>query len=65
MFPITPKTPLSAIFETIQEELRSQYSLGYVSSNAARDGSYRKLQVEVRPKGFKVEVRKGFYAPSR
>jgi len=65
MFAITPKTPLSAIFETIQEELRSQYSLGYASTNTARDGSYRKLQVGVRPKGFKVEARKGYYAASR
>jgi VWFA-related protein len=62
MFPVTPETPLSAIFETIQEELRSQYSLGYVSTNTARDGSFRKLQVEVRPKGLKVEARKGYYA---
>jgi VWFA-related protein len=62
MFPVTPDTPLSAIFETIQEELRSQYSLGYVSTNTARDGSFRKLQVEVRPKGVKVEARKGYFA---
>jgi VWFA-related protein len=61
MFAVTPDTPLSAIFETIQEELRSQYSLGYVSTNTARDGSYRRLQVDVRPKGFKVEARKGYY----
>jgi VWFA-related protein len=62
MFPVTPETPLSAIFQTIQEELRSQYSIGYVSTNAARDGSFRKLHVEIRPRGFKVEVRKGYYA---
>jgi VWFA-related protein len=65
MFPVTADTPLSAIFETIQEELRSQYSLGYVSTNTARDGSYRKLQVEVRPRGLKVEARKGYYAGVR
>jgi VWFA-related protein len=64
MFPVTPETPLSAIFETIQEELRSQYSIGYVSTNPARDGSFRKLQMEVRPRGFKVEARKGYYAAS-
>ena len=62
MFPVTAETPLAAIFETIQEELRSQYSIGYVSSNPARDGGFRKLQVEVRPRGFKVEVRKGYFA---
>jgi VWFA-related protein len=61
MFVLTPETPLSTIFDTIQVELRSQYSIGYVSSNPARDGSFRKLQVEVRPRGFKVAVRKGYY----
>jgi VWFA-related protein len=62
MFAVTPETPLAAIFDTIQEELRSQYSLGYVSTNTARDASYRKLQVEARPRGLKVEARKGYYA---
>lgn len=62
MFPVTPETPLAAIFAAIQDELRSQYSLGYVSSNTARDGNFRALQVEVRPKGLKVEARKGYYA---
>ncbi len=64
MFPVTPETPLAAIFASIQDELRSQYSLGYVSSNTARDGSFRGLQVEVRPKGLKVEARKGYSASS-
>jgi VWFA-related protein len=62
MFTVLPETPLSAIFESIQEELRSQYSLGYVSTNTVRDRSFRKLQVEVQPKGLKVEARKGYYA---
>ena len=62
MFPVTPETTLSAIFSVIEEELRSQYSLGYVSSNPSPDGSYRKLQVQIRPKGLRVEARKDYYA---
>jgi len=62
MFELGPKSSLSAIFASIQDELRSQYSLGYVSTNPARDGSYRKLQVKVRADGLRAFSRKGYYA---
>lgn len=62
MFDLASKTPLADIFRIIQEELRSQYSLGYVPTNPARDGSFRKLQVKVERKGMKVLARKGYYA---
>ena len=64
MFEVGKKMPLSKIFEIIQAEMRSQYALGYVSSNTAHDGSFRKLQVRLRPKGLKIETRKGYYAAS-
>jgi VWFA-related protein len=56
------KIPLSKIFDTIQAELRSQYSLGYIPANRTRDGAFRKLQVRMRGKGFRVQARKGYYA---
>jgi VWFA-related protein len=56
------KIPIAKIFDTIQEEMRSQYALGYVSSNRAHDGTFRKLQVRVLPKGLKAAARKGYYA---
>ena len=62
MFRVDAKTSLPEIFRIIEEELRSQYSLGYVSTNPARDGGFRKLRVDI-PKGLKVDVRKGYYAP--
>ena len=37
---------LEQAFDQISEELRSQYTLGYYSTNTARDGSFRKLKVE-------------------
>ncbi|MDR0310773.1 MAG: VWA domain-containing protein, partial [Acidobacteriota bacterium] len=36
---------LEEAFRQINQELRSQYSIGYVSSNNRRDGSYRKLEI--------------------
>ncbi len=62
MFELGPKSSLSAVFAAIQDELRSQYSLGYTSSDARRDGSFRKLQVKVHGEGLRAFSRKGYFA---
>jgi Ca-activated chloride channel family protein len=36
---------LDAVYERIAEELRTQYSLGYVSNNPRRDGKWRRIVV--------------------
>ncbi|MBI4459315.1 MAG: VWA domain-containing protein [Acidobacteria bacterium] len=56
---------LTAAFDQISEELRSQYSLGYAPTNSLRDGSYRRLEVKVRRPGYRVQARKGYYASGR
>ena len=61
MFDLAGKTPLSEIFRTIEEELRSQYALGFVPEDTAKSGSFRKLQVRVLGKGLRVMARKGYY----
>ena len=55
---------LEEAFDQISEELRSQYTLGYYSTNTARDGSYRKIKVETTRKDLDVLTRRGYYAPS-
>jgi len=63
MFEVGPKTPLSKIFQIIEDELRSQYSIGYVPLNRAHDGGYRKLNVRLpQRKDLRVDVRRGYYA---
>jgi len=64
LFEVSRRLSLEDIFRQIQEELRSQYSLGYISTNAARDGAYRRIEVRVKKKGYKVQSRKGYYAPT-
>ena len=54
--------PLQAVFKELQEEMRSQYAIGYVSTHDARDGSYRKLDIRTKDKTLKVQARKGYYA---
>ncbi|HVN82365.1 MAG TPA: VWA domain-containing protein [Terriglobia bacterium] len=62
-FPSKPQDFKKA-FDQIQEELRSQYSLAYRSTNQARDGSYRSLKISVQnQKNLKVRAKKGYYAP--
>ena len=42
--------------------MRSQYSVGFSSTNDKRDGSYRKLEIRMANKDLKAQVRKGYYA---
>jgi len=55
---------LSQAFDEITQELRTQYNLGYYSSNLTRDGKFRKVKVETADHDLKVLARKGYYAPS-
>jgi VWFA-related protein len=61
-FRVDKRTSLKKIFDQIQEEMRSQYSLDFVSSDGRRDGRYRRLEVLVREPGFKAQARKGYYS---
>ncbi len=54
-------------FAQIQRDLREQYLLAYSPSNKARDGSYRKVQIEVidpelRKRNLKLNYRPGYFA---
>ena len=57
-----------AICQQVAHDIRHQYTLGYYPSNAARDGSFRSVHVDVIPprgKGKLVaRTRNGYYAPS-
>ncbi|MGA6980958.1 MAG: VWA domain-containing protein [Candidatus Sulfotelmatobacter sp.] len=52
---------LKEAFDQIAAELRSQYSIGYTSTNSVLDGSYRKLQIKSK-EGYKIQTRAGYYA---
>ena len=52
---------LKEAFDQISAELRSQYNIGYTSTNTALDGSYRKLEVKSK-QGYKIQTRAGYYA---
>jgi Ca-activated chloride channel family protein len=53
---------LEAVYDRIAEELRSQYSLGYVSSNKRTDGKWRRIVVRVPTRDdLKVRHKLGYY----
>jgi Ca-activated chloride channel homolog len=56
---------LDSVYDQIAEELRTQYSLGYVSSNRRRDGKWRRIVVRI-PDRTELQVRHklGYYAPA-
>jgi VWFA-related protein len=54
---------LDELYDKLLEELFSQYSIGYVSSNTKQDGKYRKIKVEVDLEDVKVRARRGYYGP--
>jgi VWFA-related protein len=53
---------MEAAFAQIEEELRTQYVASYTPTNDKLDGSYRKIDVECKGDGLKVQSRKGYYA---
>src|SRR5579872_132792 len=52
---------LKEAFDQISSELRSQYNIGYTSTNTAFDGGYRKLEIKSK-QGDKIQARAGYYA---
>ncbi|MGA9392245.1 MAG: VWA domain-containing protein [Candidatus Sulfotelmatobacter sp.] len=55
---------LREAFDQISAELRSQYNIGYTSTNTVLDGSYRKLEIKSK-QGYKIQTRAGYYATRR
>lgn len=60
----TALSELNNVYGRVADELRSQYTLGYVSSNARRDGKWRRIVVRtpVREE-LQIRHRVGYYAP--
>jgi VWFA-related protein len=53
---------LKDAFDQIARELRSQYNVGYTPTNAALDGSFRKVDIQTSKKEYKIQSRTGYYA---
>jgi VWFA-related protein len=54
--------PLQDAFKDLQDDMRSQYAIGYTPTNPAKDGTFRRIDIKVANKDWKVQARKGYYA---
>jgi Ca-activated chloride channel homolog len=66
-FPTSLKE-VDRMYDTIQKELASRYSLGYMSTDTRTDGKWRDVKIRVtRPdlKNLKIRSRAGYFAPMR
>ena len=54
---------LAGIYGVIADELASQYVLGYAATNTKRDGTWRRLVVQVGRQGTTARTKRGYFAP--
>ena len=55
---------LKDVYGQIASELSSQYSVGYASKNARRDGAWRRVVVQVARPNLTARTKRGYYAPT-
>lgn len=60
-FEVTKKLSIDQIFAQIEQELRSQYSIGYVSDIPVGYPAFRKIQLATKQKGLIVQTRDGYW----
>ncbi len=61
MFVASKKEPIDKIYTQIQDELRSQYNLGYTPDRPADADVYRHIRVTTKQKDLAVQAREGYY----
>jgi len=60
-FEVSKKLPIDQVYALIQEDLRSQYSIGYVSDKPTQLTELRRLQLTVKRPGLVVQTRDRYW----
>jgi Ca-activated chloride channel family protein len=55
---------LASVYGQIADELSSQYALGYTSNNTRRDGTWRRIVVQVTRPNATARTKQGYFAPA-
>jgi len=61
-FEVSKKQGIEQIYDAIQEELRSQYNLGFISDQPNEISEFRALKLTTRQKGLVVQSRERYWA---
>jgi VWFA-related protein len=51
-------------FQRMQQDMSAYYVIGFRSSDARRDGSWRRLSIKINRSDAKLDYRPGYYAPA-
>jgi Ca-activated chloride channel family protein len=65
LFTARQPSELVNVYGQIADELATQYVLGYLSTNARKNGDWRSTMVSVRRANFQARTRPGYYAPAQ
>jgi VWFA-related protein len=61
LYEVSKKQAIDQIYDSIAEELRTQYNLGY-TPDKGNEGGYHKISLTAKPKDLAVQTRDGYYA---
>jgi VWFA-related protein len=62
MIEVSHHLPIDKVYAELEEELRSQYSIGYTSDQTSESAAYRHIHLTVKKKDLTVQARDGYYA---
>jgi VWFA-related protein len=62
LYEVSKKQAIDQIYDSIAEELRTQYNLGYTPDKGNAEGGYHKISLAARQKDLVVQTRDGYYA---
>jgi VWFA-related protein len=61
-FEVSKKHTVDQMFDILQQELRTQYNLGYVSDKPVTLSGFRSIQLTAKQKGLTVQARRQYWA---
>ena len=62
LFEVSKKQTIDKIYESIAEDLRNQYNLGYTPDPPGTEGSFHKIILKAKEKDMTVQARDGYYS---
>jgi VWFA-related protein len=62
LFEVSKKQAIDQIYDSIAEELRTQYNLGYTPDKGNPEAGYRKISLLTKQKDLVVQTRDGYFA---
>jgi len=62
MYEVSKKQAIDQIYDSIAEELRTQYNLGYSPDKSNAETGYHKISLVTKQKDLTVQTREGYYA---